>query len=104
MRGLPAHGSKRMHFHFPFTMENVLWTLTFAAHLVLLVVLLGRDRAGRFPMFTASVAMVAFRILSGRLLNGRLPPITMMEMAIITSAISMVLGLLVLLELARNAF
>jgi hypothetical protein len=93
-----------MHFHFPFTMADVLWTFTFAAQLVLLVVLLGRDRAGRFPLFTASVALVAFRVLTGKLLMGRLPQMTMMEFVIITAAIGAVLGLLVLLELARKAF
>ena len=85
-------------------MADVLWTFTFAAQLVLLVVLLGRDRAGRFPLFTASVALVAFRVLTGRLLMGRLPQMTMMQFVIITAAIGAVLGLLVLLELARKAF
>lgn len=93
-----------MHFHFPFTMDDVLWTFTFAAQLVLLVVLLGRDRARRFPLFTASVALVAFRVLTGRLLMGRLPQMTMMEFVIITAVIGVVLGLLVLIELARKAF
>ena len=41
-----------MHFNFGFTTIQVLWTLTFAALLVLLVVLLGRDRARRYPWFT----------------------------------------------------
>ncbi|UWZ85075.1 hypothetical protein [Occallatibacter riparius] len=85
-------------------MDDVLWTFTFAAQLVLLVVLLGRDRAGRFPLFTASVALVAFRVLTGRLLMGRLPQITMMEFVIITAVIGVVLGLLVLIELARKPF
>jgi hypothetical protein len=93
-----------MHFHFPFTSVDVLWTLTFAAHLVLLVVLLGRDRARRFPLFTASIALVAFRLLSSKLLFGRLPQMTMLELVIITAVIGVVLGLLVLLELARKAF
>ena len=85
-------------------MDDVLWTLTFAAQLVLLVVLLGRDRAGRFPLFTASVALVAFRVLTGRLLMGRLPQVTMMEFVIATAVIGVILGLLVLIELARKAF
>ena len=93
-----------MHFHFPFTMVDVLWTLTFAAHLVLLVVLLGRDRARRFPFFTASIALVAFRLLSSKLLFGRLPQMTMVELIIITAVIGVILGLLVLVELSRKAF
>jgi hypothetical protein len=93
-----------MHFHFPFTMVDVLWTLTFAAHLVLLVVLMGRERMGRFPFFTASVALVALRLLTSKLLFGRLPQMTMIEIVIVTAVIGVVLGLLVLLELARKAF
>ncbi len=57
-----------MHFHFPFAAADILWTLTFAAHLVLLVVLLGRDRIVRFPWFTASAVVLALRILTIRLL------------------------------------
>jgi len=93
-----------MHFHSPFTMEDVLWTFTFAGHLVLLVVLLGRDRARRFPLFTAGVALIAFRVLTGRLLNNRLPQLTFIEFMLITMALSVVIGLLVLLELARHTF
>jgi hypothetical protein len=93
-----------MHFHFPFSAVDVFWTLTFAAHLVLLVVLLGRDRAGRFPFFTASVVLVALRLLISKLLFGRLPQMTTVEIVIITAVIGVVLGLLVLLELARKAF
>ena len=47
-----------MHFNFDFSATQILWTLTFAALLVLLVVLLGRDRARRFPWFTASIVMM----------------------------------------------
>lgn len=93
-----------MHFHFPFTVVDVLWTLTFAAHLVLLVVLLGRDRVKVFPFFTASIVLVAFRLLTSKLLFGRLPQMTMVELVIITAVIGVVLGLLVQLELARKAF
>jgi hypothetical protein len=93
-----------MHFHFPFTVVDVLWTLTFAAHLVLLVVLLGRDRIKVFPFFTASTVLVALRLLTSKLLFGRLPQMTMVELVIITAVIGVVLGLLVQLELARKAF
>jgi hypothetical protein len=53
-----------MHFNFGFTAVQILWTLTFAALLVLLVVLLGRDRARRFPWFTASIVLLTLRLLS----------------------------------------
>ncbi|HWG20417.1 MAG TPA: hypothetical protein VG225_07785 [Terracidiphilus sp.] len=93
-----------MHFHFPFTAFAILWTLTFAGHLVLLVVLLGRDRAGRFPFFTANIVLVAFRLLTSWMLVNSLPQMAMMELVIVTADIAAVLGLLVVLELARRAF
>jgi hypothetical protein len=93
-----------MHLNSSFTTPDVLWTLTFAAHLVLLVVLLGKDRARRFPLFTASIALVAFRLLTTKILFGRLPQMTMVEFVIVTAVVGVVLGLLVLLELARKAF
>jgi hypothetical protein len=93
-----------MHFNFPFSAIQVLWTLTFAAHLVLLVVLMGRDRIARFPWFTASIVLVALRLLSSRLLFGRLPQITMGAIFIVLADIGALLGLMVLLELARRAF
>ena len=39
-----------MHFDYHFTAVSVLWTLTFASLLVVLVVLMGRDRARPFSM------------------------------------------------------
>ena len=45
--------------NFAFSARQILWTLTFAAQLVLLVVLLGRDRARRYPWFTAGVVILA---------------------------------------------
>jgi hypothetical protein len=93
-----------MHFHFPFTVVDVIWTITFAAHLVLLVVLMGRDRYKAYPLFTASIVLVAFRLLTSKLLFGRLPQMTMVEFVIITAVIGVVLGLLVQLELARKTF
>ena len=63
-----------MHFNFHFTQIQVLWTLTFAALMVLLIVLLGRERIRRFPWFTASIVVLALRLLTSRLLFGKLPP------------------------------
>lgn len=81
-----------------------MWTLTFAAHLVLLVVLLGRDRISRFPWFTASIVLVALRLLSSRLLFGKLPQLTMSIVFIVMADVGAILGIMVLLELARRAF
>jgi hypothetical protein len=93
-----------MHFNFHFTTVQVLWTLTFASLLVLLVVLLGRDRMRRFPWFTAGIALVALRLLATRLLYNRLPQITMGAVFIVMANISALVGLLVVVEMARRAF
>jgi hypothetical protein len=93
-----------MHFNFGFTTVQVLWTLTFAAQLVLLVVLMGRDRARHFPWFTASITLVALRLLTSRLLFGRLPQLTMSAIFIALADLVAIVGLLVLVELARSAF
>ena len=93
-----------MHFHFPFTVLSVLWTLTFAAQLVLLVVLLGRDRVRRFPWFTANIVLVALRLLTSRLLFGRLPQMTLAEIFIIMAAAGAFVSLMVVLEVALRAF
>ena len=93
-----------MHFNFDFSAVQVLWTLTFAALLVLLVVLLGRDRMRRFPWFTAGIVMVALRLLANRLLHDRLPQLTMASVFIVMADVSALLGLLVVVEMARIAF
>ena len=87
-----------------FTAVQVLWTLTFAAHLVLLVVLLGRDRIRRFPWFTTAIVLVTLRLLISRLLYGRLPQLTMSAIFVVLADLSSIVGLLVVLELARRAF
>jgi len=95
----------QMHFsNFDFSATQILWTLTFAALLVLLVVLLGRDRAKRFPWFTASIAMMGLLLLTEQLLLTRLPRITGIEIYWTLSNLNAVIGLLVLVELARRSF
>jgi hypothetical protein len=93
-----------MHFNFNFTVVQVLWTLTFAALLVLLVVLLGRDRARRFPFFTASITLLALRLLMSKLLYGRLPSFTMAEVFIPLALGMALVELMVAVEMARRAF
>ena len=92
-----------MHF-LGFTTVQILWTLTFAALLVLLVVLLGRDRARRFPWFTASMVLTAIRLLSSRMLYGRLAPITMSKIFLTLAVIEALVCLLVAVEIARRSF
>lgn len=93
-----------MHLHFPFTTLTILWTLTFAAHLVLLVVLLGRDRIKRFPLFSLSIGLTALRLLGSHLLTGRIPQMTMAEIFIAFADLTAFVNLLVLVEVARKAF
>ncbi len=93
-----------MHWHFHFSTVQVFWTLTFAALLVLLVVLLGRDRARRFPWFTAGVVLTALRMLTSRLLYGKMAPITSSEIFLTLADLGVIVSLLVIVELARRAF
>ena len=93
-----------MHFNFDFTAVQVLWTLTFAALLVLLVVLLGRDRMRLYPWFTLSMALTAVRLLASRMLYGRMAPITMSEIFLTLAVIEALVCILVAVELARRAF
>jgi hypothetical protein len=93
-----------MHPNFHFSTVQVLWTLTFAAQLVLLVVLLGRDRIKRFPWFTLSIVMMALRLVASRLLFGRMPTMTLSAIFVIMADLSAVVGFLVVVEMARRAF
>jgi hypothetical protein len=93
-----------MHFNFDFSASQILWTLTFAALLVLLVVLFGRDRARRFPWFTASILTMGMLLLTTQLMLSRLPRMTGTEIFLALSDLDVLIGLVVLVELARRAF
>jgi hypothetical protein len=93
-----------MHFNFEFSAAQVLWTLTFAALLVLLVVLLGRDRVRRFPWFTASIALMGVLLLTTQVLLSKMSRFTGTEIFLILSNLEVVVSLLVLVELARRSF
>src|SRR3954447_25605331 len=93
-----------MHFHLPFSTGDILWTLTFAGYLVLLVVLMGRDRMARFPWFTAGIVLMALRILVIRLLVKRMPELTLDTIVLILADILGFVALMVVVEIARRAF
>src|SRR5580692_9948779 len=93
-----------MHPNFHFNTVQILWTLTFAAQLVLLVVLLGRDRTKRFPWFTLGILLMALRLLASRLLTGRMSTMSLGAIFIIMADISAIVGFLVVVEMARRAF
>ncbi len=93
-----------MHFNFDWTAIQIIWTLTFAALLVLLVVLLGRDRARRYPWFTVSIVLITLDMLGKRLLVGRMPQLTLAGIFITLGSLVVLVGLLVVIEMARQAF
>jgi hypothetical protein len=93
-----------MHPNFHFNAVQILWTLTFAAELVLLVVLLGRDRVRRFPWFTLGILLMALRLLASRLLSGRMPTMSLGAIFIVMADLSAIVGFLVVVEMARRAF
>ena len=93
-------------------MDGILWTFTFAALLVLLVVLLGRDRSRRFPWFTTSIVLTAVSMLTHQLLPHRLEQsfsglmlqIKAAEIFLPLADLSAIVSLLVAIEIARRAF
>jgi len=93
-----------MHFNWNFSAGQVLWTLNFAAELVLLVVLLGRDRVRRYPWFTASIALFTLRLLAEELLANRTDPHLYQKIILSLGDVAVIVGLMVLVELARRAF
>lgn len=93
-----------MHFNFDFSANLILLTLTFAAQLVLLVVLLGRDRMRRYPWFSAGIALCALRLMAERLLSGRIAVLNLQEIVLALNGLVVAVALLVAVEVARRAF
>ncbi len=93
-----------MHLNFDFSAAQILWTLTFAALLVLLVVLLGRDRAQRFPWFTGSIVLMGVLLLTTQVLLSKMSRFTGTEVFLVLSNLEVAVSLLVLVELARRSF
>jgi hypothetical protein len=85
-------------------MEQILWALVLTGHLVLLIVLLGRDRAGRFPWFTAAIAVSSVHLIADHLLHGKLTMLVFYWQSYTAILVEAILGILVLCELARNIF
>jgi hypothetical protein len=94
----------QMHFNFHFSAAEILWTLTFAAMLVLLVVLLGRDRFRQFPFFTCSIVLIGLNMLAEKMLANRLAPLVSTEVFLVLGDLQVVIALLLAIELARRAF
>src|ERR1700722_7427115 len=84
--------------------EQILWALVLAAHLVLLIVMLGRDRISRFPWFTAVTALTTVHLIAGHLLHGKLTSIAFYWQTYAAILLESILGILVLVELSRQVF
>jgi hypothetical protein len=83
---------------------QILWTLSFASLLVLLIVLLGRERYRRFKWFTISIVLLAFRLLVSKLLFGKMAAINFYEFFIPLTLLAALVNIGVLVEIARRAF
>src|ERR1700733_7518808 len=84
--------------------EQILWALVLAAHLVLLIVLLGRDRVARFPWFSAVTALSTVHLIADHLLHGKLTSLAFYWQTYTAILVESILGVLVLIELARHVF
>jgi hypothetical protein len=84
--------------------EQILWALVLAAHLVLLIVLLGRDRVARFPWFSAVTVLSTVHLIADHLLHGKLTSLAFYWQTYTAVLLESILGILVLIELARHVF
>jgi hypothetical protein len=72
--------------------------------LVLLVVLFGRGRARRYPMFTISIVLIGLNMLAEKLLANRVAPLVSNEIFLVLADLQVIVALLLVIELARQAF
>lgn len=84
--------------------EQILWAFILAGHLILLVVLLGRDRISRFPWFSASIALSTVHLIADHLLHGKFTTMAFYWESYATVLIESILGIFVLIELLRRVF
>lgn len=84
--------------------EQIIWALVLAAHLVLLIVLMGRDRIGRFPWFSGSIALSTIHLIADHLLHGKLTSIAFYWQSYVGVLLDAIVGLMVLIELTRRVF
>jgi len=84
--------------------EQIIWALVLASHLVLLIVLMGRDRISRFPWFSASIALSTVHLIADHLLHGKLTSIAFYWQSYVGVLLDAIVGLMVLIELARRVF
>jgi hypothetical protein len=89
-----------MHFN----LEQVLWALVLAGHLILLIVLLGRDRIARFPWFSAMIMVSAIRLIADHLLHDKLATASFYWQNYVGILVSAVITILALIEVGRQVY
>jgi hypothetical protein len=87
-----------------FTIEQILWAILLAAHLTLLIVLIGRDRAARFRWFTAYIALNAVILIANHMLHGKLTTVAFYWQSYSLLALTSIVGIFTLGELAKQVF
>jgi len=93
-----------MHLPFAVTAHQVLWTLTFAAYLVLLVVVVSRKLYCRLPFFTAMTVLLELRLLSENLLTGRLAMLDLQKVLLAFADLTALASIFVAFELWQKVF
>jgi hypothetical protein len=84
--------------------EQVLWALVLAAHMVLLVALLGRDRTKRFPWFSTAIVISTIELIADHLLHGKLTSFAFYWQSYSLILAGAIVGILVLVEISRHVF
>ena len=84
--------------------EQILWALVLAGHLIVLIVLMGRDRIARFPWFTAAITVSTIHLIADHLLHGKLTSLAFYWQTYTAVLLESILGVLVLIELGRAVF
>lgn len=87
-----------------FTAEQILWAVLLAAHLTLLIVLMGRERVARFRWFTAYTALNTIILIANHLLHGKLTTVAFYWQSYSLLALDSIVGIFMLGELAKQVF
>ena len=87
-----------------FTIEQTLWAILLAAHLTLLIVLMGRERAARFRWFTAYMALNTIILIANHMLHGKLTTVAFYWQSYSLLALTSIVGIFMLAELAKQIF
>jgi hypothetical protein len=87
-----------------FSIEQILWAILLAAHLTLLIALIGRERSARFRWFTTYMAISAIILIANHMLHGKLTTVAFYWQSYSLLALESIVGLFMLAELAKQTF